>query len=77
VRFTEEEWQSVYDVVYAELKVAYDSMKIDCSPGTISTLAGNITTSILTSPALVLVEDDISVIPGIHIERITIERIAS
>jgi hypothetical protein len=75
--FTEEEWQSAYAVVYAELKVAYDSMKIECSPGTISSLAGNITTSMLTSPVLTLVEDDISEVPGIHIERITIERIAS
>lgn len=71
---TEAEWEAAYAAAKAELEFAVESGQMECPRATLGVLASKVATAAIRS-ALDVAPDDISSVPGIHVERITIQRI--
>lgn len=73
---TEVEWEAAYSAAHAELKFALDAGVIQCVPSVLGRLAAQVATSAIRH-GIDATMDDISTVPGIHVDRITIQRIAA
>jgi hypothetical protein len=73
---TEDEWQAAYSAAYTELLLARANGSIDCSDQALRSIATKVVTVAIRN-AQSVAPDDIANLPGIHVERITIERVPS
>jgi hypothetical protein len=73
---TEDEWQAAYSAAYTELLLARANGRIDCTDAELKSLSAKVVTVAIRN-AQSVAPDDIANLPGIHVERITIERVPS
>lgn len=72
---TEDEWAAAYSAATDEIKLAIASGILACDPSQVTTIAVKIATAAIRNAQTVAAEDDIAHFPGVHVERITIQRL--
>ena len=70
---SEDEWARAFAAAYEQLKYEYSRMLIDCSPSVLRPIAARVASAAIH--AATEAPDDISDIPGVHVERITVKRL--
>jgi hypothetical protein len=71
---TQAEWEAAYSAAHAELKFALDAGVIECVPSVLGRLAAQVATAAIRH-GIDATLDDVSSMTGVHVERITIERL--
>ena len=72
---TEDEWAAAYSAATNEIRLAVASGLVTCSEDQVTTLAVRVATAAIRNAQAVAAEDDIAHFPGVHVERITIQRL--
>lgn len=72
---SEDDWAAAYIAAQRELRFLYESNTIDCDPALIPKLAQQVATAAIRNVLELSNVDDISTLRGVHVDRITIQRI--
>jgi len=74
---TEDEWAAAYSAAQQQVRFLYETGQIECDPLRIPQLAQSVASAAIRNVLALESADDISTLRGVHVDRITIQRITA